>query len=135
MTVKKSWVKSVVFAAVPFSGVMLSAGIASAAEYVCYVQFQSGNSVYGSEGNLHFATYTGPSCTGTFIRQYFYCTAGATNTGCASSALYRHDRQSILAVYGVLQRAAAADQQTVVSAATCIGGGNTCAGVMTVRSD
>jgi hypothetical protein len=131
----KSRVKSLILGAVAFVGVVASARAAHAAEYLCYVAFQPGNSVLGSEGNIHFTTFTGPSCTGAFIRQYFFCTTNATNTGCASSTLYRFERQGILAMLGVMQRAAAADQNVGVVTATCIGGGANCAGSLTVRAD
>jgi hypothetical protein len=47
--------------AVAFVGVVARARAAHAAEYLCYVAFQPGSSVLGSEGNIHFTTYTGPS--------------------------------------------------------------------------
>jgi hypothetical protein len=97
----------------------------ASADYLCYSTYRVGGS-WGSEGNLGFSVYSGPSCTGSFVGNYVLCSTGATSTACAITP-YRFERHSLLAYLGAMQRAAAVDQKIWVSTSGCNGGGYPCA--------
>jgi len=134
MSFIKSWGKLCLLSVVGFCGLSASARAAHA-EYLCSASLNLGVSTYGLDGHIQFVTYTGPSCTGTMIRQYFFCTGSASHASCASSANYRYDRPSLLTLFDVLQRATDANQNVTIPTVTCVNGTTTCAGALTVRAD
>jgi hypothetical protein len=118
-----------------FGGVALCAGAAHA-DYVCSAIFIPTNSTAGSEGYVMFSAYAGPNCTGGFLQNWYFCSAGATSVNCAANPGYRYDRQSLLAMYGVLQRAASVDQRVYTGNQQCLGAAIAyCAGYLQVRGD
>jgi hypothetical protein len=127
--------KKLAVAAGAFIGMVFSIAEAKA-EYVCTVRYYPSTTTgYGNEGYILLTTYSAPNCSGTFDATSYVCSPGATSTSCVSSTAYRYDRQSILAVYQSLQRAAAADQGVDVNAVTCNGGSGSCFSSVGFTSD
>jgi hypothetical protein len=125
---KKSFVSLLAFAAIS-----LSAGIASASQYICSAIYLPGsNSYFGSYGDYYISIYTGADCTGSFVGGYYFCSSGATATLCSSSSDYRGtsgDQMAIMASKAI--DAAQWNLPVWVATVSCIGGGGSCGGYVT----
>jgi hypothetical protein len=67
-------------------GLCFSAKVAAASNYICNAFYYPGTGVLGNFGSVHITVYTGPSCSGSFVGGYYFCSAGATTTTfCATS--------------------------------------------------
>jgi len=121
-------IKKIMIAGAALAGVMFgTAGEAKAATYVCGVRYYPAADTYGSEGHVQVSLNTGANCGGSFVGTFNFCTTGATASGCNNSTNFRYERHGILAMWGNLQRAAAADQQVIYSTqGSCNGGGTGC---------
>jgi hypothetical protein len=117
--------RKVLVAMSAFGAVALGAGTA-AADYPCSVEYYAGPStVWGNEGSIYFAVYTGKNCTGTFVKSYALCSSGASSSSCAQNR--SNDRATLLANFQVMRDAVASDQKVTMSTATCNGGAAGCA--------
>ena len=114
---KKLWAASSAFASI-----WLTAALASASNYVCNANLFPGSSTAGTFGNVGFTLYTGPHCTGTFVRTYDICSAGSTYRTCvANSAYWMPTARATIAMSTALREAALYAYPVTVSTQQCIG--------------
>ena len=126
--------KTVIFALGAFLAVA-TASRAALAGYVCGTSYRPGSSSLGSEGYAWFTVYESPDCAGATWGIYYLCTAGATSTSCASSAVYRYDRQSLIAAHRTLVDALTNNLYISNLSTTCIGGGSGCGSYVQLYAD
>jgi hypothetical protein len=91
--------------------------------YPCsvYLSPNTGNTYYGNFGSVTAEMWTGPSCTGSFIRFVTAYSVGATNSAVNASHLYREAQ--LMALYRNLMEAAARGIRTYFFTASSSGNG------------
>jgi hypothetical protein len=127
---------TVLVAIATFAGGVLATGEASA-DYLCQLTYYAKSGTpQGTDGFVRITTYTGPSCTGTFVGTYYLCTANANSPVCTNIPLYQHDRSSLQTTFLALQHASAMDQRVTVSVTNnCYMGGSGCLAIVNFLSD
>jgi hypothetical protein len=122
---KKSFIASLAFAAIS-----LSAGLASASEYICLAAYIPGPGFGGSYGYFTTSVYTGPDCTGSLVGYYSFCSGNTPVSFCAQSQEYRAQSYEQMAIWATKAIDAAQWNLPVnIGVVTCAsGGGVNCGG-------
>ena len=100
------------------------------AEYVCEALLYDNlnGSSYGQNGFVLARYYSARSCGGTFLGQKWYCSAGATASGCAANERFHFSEQGLMSIYQNLVNAAHWNRQVRATNAGCFSGASTCGG-------
>ena len=107
--------------------IMAAAGPASA-EYICRWNWVPSSGGLGSSGYIQMTDYTGPSCTGTFLKTWVMCSSGASATSgsCPSSTSYHFTITQMSAMAAAISHAALWNTRVTWAATTCNGGASGC---------
>jgi len=120
--------KKLIASFVAFTGISLSAGVASATNsYICYAYYYPGSSAQGSNGYVSASLYTGADCTGTPVASYVICSSSATSSACPVTSGYWYN--SDVKIVGIATKIIDAAQWNLPVQTTgdsCIGGGGGC---------
>jgi hypothetical protein len=121
----KTWLMKGVFGVTAVVGALVGAPAEAQAAtgYPCtvYLMPNTGNSYYGNFGSVDVEMWTGPKCTGSFIRVVSAFSVGSTNANAAASFLYREEQ--LMALYRNLVDAASRGTRTYFFTKSSSGGG------------
>jgi hypothetical protein len=112
-------------------GLLLAAGLlasssawaSSVSGYACMVEYQPPfNTTMGSYGNVSVTVYSGTSCTGSYLGEFWFCTTNATDynycaipANCGGTTSYLYSEAAINTLFGNLRGAVNANQRLNVN--------------------